>query len=323
MATKSALAQIENTPTLLSEAAKRDVLADLLADKRSPNTRHAYEKDLKDFFRFIAASNPLPELVTEFLGLDRFRAVTLVLKYKAHLIDRGLKEATINRRLAAIKSLVAFARKMGKCDYTLEDIKCEKVKPYRDTTGISKDAYKRMLAIPDRDTLKGKRDNALLRLLWDNALRRSEISQADIKDLDLEVRSLLIIGKGNGSQKEAVSLSRPTVNAILDWLQVRQELDINQPLFIALDNANYGHRLSGTSIYRLVEAVASSAGISKKLSPHRIRHSGITAALDATGGDVRRVQKLSRHANLNTLMIYDDNRQDVQGEISSLLADMV
>lgn len=323
MATPSALAQIENTPTLLSEAAKRDVLADLLADKRSPNTRHAYEKDLKDFFRFIASSDPLPELVTEFLRLDRFRAVTLVLKYKAHLIDRGLKEATINRRLAAIKSLVAFARKMGKCDYTLEDIKCEKVKPYRDTTGISKDAYKRMLAIPDRDTLKGKRDYALLRLLWDNALRRSEISQADIKDLDLEVRSLLIIGKGNGSQKEAVSLSRPTVNAILDWLQARQELDINQPLFIALDNANYGHRLSGTSIYRLVEAVASSAGISKKLSPHRIRHSGITAALDATGGDVRRVQKLSRHANLNTLMIYDDNRQDVQGEISSLLADMV
>lgn len=323
MATPSALAQIENTPTLLSEAAKRDVLADLLADKRSPNTRHAYEKDLKDFFRFIASSDPLPELVTEFLGLDRFRAVTLVLKYKAHLIDRGLKEATINRRLAAIKSLVAFARKMGKCDYTLEDIKCEKVKPYRDTTGISKDAYKRMLAIPDRDTLKGKRDYALLRLLWDNALRRSEISQADIKDLDLEVRALLIIGKGNGSQKEAVSLSRPTVNAILDWLQVRKELDINQPLFIALDNANYGHRLSGTSIYRLVEAVASSAGISKKLSPHRIRHSGITAALDATGGDVRRVQKLSRHANLNTLMIYDDNRQDVQGEISSLLADMV
>jgi integrase/recombinase XerC len=81
--------------------------------------------------------------------------------------------------------------------------------------------------------------------------------------------------------------------------------------------------LSGTSIYRLVDAVALAAGLSKKLSPHRIRHSGITAALDATGGDVRRVQKLSRHANLNTLMIYDDNRQNVQGEISDLLAELV
>jgi integrase/recombinase XerC len=246
-----------------------------------------------------------------------------VLKYKAHLIERGLKEATINRRLAAIKSLVTFARKLGQCNYTLEDIKGEKVKPYRDTTGVGKDTYKKMLAIPNRNTLKGKRDYALLRLLWDNALRRSEISLADIKDLDLEGRSLLILGKGKGSQKEAVSLSRPSVDAILDWLQSRKELDINQPLFIALDQVSYGHRLSGVSIYRLVDAVAKAAGIQKKLSPHRIRHSGITAALDATGGDVRKVQKLSRHANLNTLMIYDDNRLNVQGEISDLLADMV
>jgi integrase/recombinase XerC len=319
----SQLALRENAPTLLALAGERDVLAELLADKRSPNTRHAYEKDLKDFFRFIAGAFPMPELVKEFLQLDRFGAVALVLRYKAHLIERGLKEATINRRLAAIKSLVNFARKIGKCDYTLEDIKGEKVKPYRDTTGISKEAYKKMLCVPDRNTLKGKRDYALLRLLWDNALRRSEISLADIKDLDLEGRALLILGKGKGSQKEAVSLSRPTVDAILDWLQTRKELDINQPLFIALDRASYGHRLSGTSIYRLVDAVALAAGLSKKLSPHRIRHSGITAALDATGGDVRRVQKLSRHANLNTLMIYDDNRQNVQGEISDLLADLV
>jgi integrase/recombinase XerC len=152
----------------------------------------------------------MPELVKEFLHLDRFGAVALVLRYKAHLIERGLKEATINRRLAAIKSLVNFARKIGKCDYTLEDIKGEKVKPYRDTTGISKESYKKMLCVPDRNTLKGKRDYALLRLLWDNALRRSEISLADIKDLDLEGRALLILGKGKGSQKEAVSLSRPT-----------------------------------------------------------------------------------------------------------------
>ena len=57
--------------------------------------------------------------------------------------------------------------------------------------------------------------------------------------------------------------------------------------------------------------------------PPSMFDSGITAALEATGGDVRKVQKLSRHANLNTLMIYDDNRQDVQGEISDLLADLV
>ncbi len=304
---------------------KIDVMAELLADKRSLNTRTAYAKDLRDFFRFAAnVASPTPELVTQFLQLEQFDALALVLKYKSHLLnERGLKEATVNRRLAALKALVNFARKLGKCNYTLSDIRGEKVVPYRDTTGISHIAYRSLLAVPDRNTLKGKRDYAILRLLWDNALRRSEISLADIKDLDESRRYLLILSKGKGSQKIAVTLSQPTVDAVLDWLRTRKEKNLNKPLFIALDRASYGHRLTGTAIYKLVEKVAREAKISKKLSPHRIRHSGITAALEATGGDVRKVQKLSRHANLNTLMIYDDNRQDVQGEISDLLADLV
>jgi integrase/recombinase XerC len=302
-----------------------DVLASLLSDKRSPNTRRAYAKDLRDFFRFVAgAPSPTPEVVKEFLGLDPFAALSLVLKYKAHLrSERGLAEATVNRRLSAIKSLVRLGNQLGQCSYTLSEVKGDKVVRYRDTTGVSKEVYRKLLAVPERHTLKGKRDYAILRLLWDNALRRGEIEQADIKDLDLEGRSLLILGKGKGQQKEAVTLSRPTVEALLDWLQARRELNVNQPLFIALDRASYGHRLTGTAIYKLVSEVAKRAGISKPLSPHRIRHSGITAALDATNGDVRRVQKLSRHADLNTLMIYDDNRKNVQGEISDLLAGLV
>ncbi|MEA5561310.1 tyrosine-type recombinase/integrase, partial [Planktothrix agardhii] len=85
-------------------------------------------------------------------------------------------------------------------------------------------------------------------------------------------------------------------------LQVRK----NAPLFCTLDYCTKGHRLGGCGIYHLVREFSKKAGISKPMSPHRIRHSSITAALDATGGDVRRVQKLSRHHDLNTLMIYDD-----------------
>ncbi len=312
------------TPVQLAETLcdHIDVLDELLKDKRSANTRRAYERDLKDFFQFLG-SNPTPQVVAEFLNLKRFDAQTLALKYKAHLIGKGLKEATINRRLAAIKSLVAFGRKLGKCEYTLEDVKGEKVQAYRDTTGIDKDAYKKMLAVPDRQTLKGRRDYAILRLLWDNALRRSEVEQADIRDLDLEGRTLAVLGKGKGTQKQAISLSKPACEALADYLFSRKELNIDAPLFIALDRSSYGHRMTGTAIYKLVQAVSKSAGINKKVSPHRVRHSSITTALDTTGGDVRRVQKLSRHAKLDTLMIYDDNRQNVQGDITDLLADLV
>ncbi len=319
------MSSLSPQPAAFNLATDRDILAELLADKRSVNTRRAYAKDLKDFFLAVTAQEPDPTLVAQFLQLDRFSAIALVLQYKAQLIDKELKEATINRRLAAIKSLVNFARKVGKCEWSLEDVKGEKIQAYRDTTGINADTFKRILAIPDCSTLKGKRDYAILRLLWECCLRRAEVSQCNVKDLDLESNRLWILGKGKGSQKTAISLSSKTVAALQDWLLERTDVksDRSSPLFISLDRASYGHRLSTTSIYKLVDAAAVAAGITKKLSPHRIRHSGITAALDATGGDVRRVQKLSRHAKLDTLMIYDDNRSDRQGEITELLSGMI
>ncbi len=301
-----------------------DVLSQLLASSRSDNTRIAYEKDVTLFFKWATNNVPTSDTVLEFLHLDKSDAVTLVLKYKAHLIRRGLAEATVNRRLAALKSLVAMGRKMGHCVYSLEDIKGEKVQKYRDTTGISPEAFKRVLEVPDRDTLQGKRDYALLRLLWGNALRRNEITQLNIGDFDKNARTLRIKGKGKGSQTELIELSRATTDAIATWLEAPQDTrEDDSPLFIALDFANYGHRLTGESIRRTVVGACKSAGITKRMSPHRIRHSAITAALDATDGNVRKVQKLSRHANLETLMVYDDNRGKSQLEVTELLDDLI
>ncbi|NEP55909.1 MAG: tyrosine-type recombinase/integrase [Symploca sp. SIO2G7] len=314
---------LASNPNPLAAIANRDLLAQLLSDKRSPNTRHAYAKDLKDFFRTIADSEATPEMVTYFLQLERTDAVTLVLRYKAMLIERGLKEATINRRLSAIKSLVKLARSAGKCDYTLEEVKGEKVQVYRDTAGISRELYRKVLALPDRVELKGKRDYALLRLLWDNALRRGEIAKANISDFDAEAKTLKIRGKGKGTVFEVIDLSLTTTEAIRDWLLVRRELNTSAPLFISVDPVKKGNRITGAGIYWIVQQYCRAAGVSKQMSPHRIRHSSITAALDATNGNVRKVQKLSRHAQIDTLMVYDDNRSKDQLEISTLLADMV
>lgn len=309
-----------------------DVIAQLLADKRSPNTRRAYLKDLTDFFQVVAKSEPHRDLVLEFLHLEQAMAVQLVLSYKGKLIEKGLKEATVNRRLAAIKSLAAMGRKIGVCNYTLEDVRGEKTKAYRDTTGVDKETFTRLLSIPDalkdavysqRSRLKAVRDYALLRLLWGNALRRGEISLTDINDFEPENNTLSILGKGRGTDREVISLSPKTALSISDWLEARGSAAPDAPLFIAIDNASYGRRLSGNGIYTIVDRLCKKAGISKKMSPHRIRHSSITAALDATDGNIRKVQKLSRHANINTLMTYDDNRVNYQEEVSQLLDDLV
>lgn len=311
-------------PSSFFQIPERDILAELLADKRSVNTKRAYAWDLKDFFLSVANAEPRPQLVAEFLRLERFTAIALVLQYKAALIEKGLSEATVNRRLAAIKSLVKYAQKVGKCLWSLEEVEGERIRSYRDTRGVGAEDYSRILEMCDRSTLAGLRDFAILRLLWDNVLRRDEIHKLNVSDFDPEGKLLRILGKGRGTQAEFVDLSEKTVQAIRAWLQGRGgELTAQSPLFITLDRSHAGVRISGNGLYEMVRRRAEGAGLQRILSPHRCRHSGITQALDATGGDVRRVKKLSRHARTDTLLLYDDNRIAAQKQVTDILADLI
>jgi integrase/recombinase XerC len=293
------------------------VLSDWLATKRSEHTRRVYQKDVKNFLADLNLE------LGNFLTLDRHGAYALVSRYKGELIQKGLKSATINRRLAAIKSLVAFSYNCGHCEFMLEAVKSEKLSAYRDTSGIDPEAFKRVLGGIDRETLKGIRDHALLLLLWSNALRRSEVSKANIGDFDPTAKTLRIFGKGRGNNSEIISLGTGTVSAIKAWLEARGEHQPDKALFVSVNPAYSQGRLSTQGIYDIVKTRCQSAGITKVMSPHRIRHSAITASLDATNGDVRRVQKLSRHSSLNTLLIYDDNRKNHQKEVSDLLDSLV
>jgi len=293
------------------------VLVDWLNTKRSPHTRRVYQKDIQNF---------LADLGTElgkFLTLDRHGAFELVSRYKGELIQKGLKSATINRRLAAIKSLVCFSYNCGHSDFMLESVKGEKLSAYRDTSGVDPETFKRVLSGIDRTSLKGVRDYALLMLLWSNALRRSEVSKASIADFDPVTKTLRIFGKGRGNNSEIISLGSGTVTAIEAWLEARGEHQPDKALFCSINPGYRDGRLSTQAIYNIVSDRFQSAGITKTMSPHRIRHSSITAALEATGGDVRRVQKLSRHSSLNTLLIYDDNRKNHQGEVTDLLDSLI
>ncbi|MBE5232131.1 MAG: site-specific integrase, partial [Microcystis aeruginosa PMC 728.11] len=142
------------------------VLTDWLNTKRSPHTQRVYRRDIENFLADLNLE------LGKFLTLDRHGAYAIVSRYKGELIKNNLKSATINRRLAAIKSLVSFAYNCGHCEFMLESVKGEKLCAYRDTTGIDPETFKRVLGGIDRTSLKGIRDYALLILLWSNALRR-------------------------------------------------------------------------------------------------------------------------------------------------------
>jgi integrase/recombinase XerC len=298
-----------------------DLLADFLRLKISANTRRNYSKAIVDFCRRTYDCEVSERLLTQFLSLQQPEAIYQVLHYRQLLIDAKLAPSTINVRISALKSFVDYARQAEHCNFNLADVTCLKVESYGDTTGIEVAGFKQMLQIPDRTTIKGIRDYAILHLLWANALRRNEICSLDVDDFS-ESGRLAILGKGK-IQKSQIDLSPATTVAISQWLTARDNYRASDPLFMSLDRRSNGHRLDGSTIYRMVRKFSEAAGIDKVVSPHRIRHSAITAYLDASDGDLRAAQSLSRHANLNTLNRYDDNRHKYQAIATNILADLV
>ena len=283
----------------------------------SPATRRSYAAGLRDFFRREFQASVSPETILAFLQLPEWEAIGHVIAYRGHLLEAQLSSGTVNARLAALKSFVTHAAKRKLCVFRLDDIKSVKAQTYKDTRGISIDQFQLLIDGIDRTTVMGKRDYAMLRLLWDNALRRAEVCGLDRFDFHALEARLYLKGKGR-IDKEPLDLATATVEAISDWLASMGE-SRSPALFVSSRDT----RLSVDRLYQIVGGLAEAAGIERVVSPHKIRHSSITALLDLNGGDVRSAQAHSRHQNLATLIRYDDGRQQLQGKAAKTLADAI
>lgn len=112
-------------------------------------------------------------------GFPEREAIGHVIAYRGHLLEAQLSSGTVNARLAALKSFVTHAAKRKLCAFMLDDSKSVKAQTYKDTRGISIDRFQLLIDGIDRSTIMGKRDYAMVRLLWDNALRRAEVCGLD------------------------------------------------------------------------------------------------------------------------------------------------
>lgn len=311
---------VQNKFTAIANAIESDLVTNWLQSKRAISTRTTYQRHLKQFFNFTTGEDPNPSTLGQFLSLVKSQAVRVVTSYLCHLRDVfNRAPSTINVALSAIKSLVNYAALVGMCDYSLSEIKSEKTITYRDTSGVDVPSIKKLLNTNDIKTLVGLRNQVILTLFWELGLRRCEVIRLNIGDVDLKQKRLSIMGKGR-NQTELMSLSDSAVNLLTEWVKRSGDRDKNDPLFVALDKSSYGKRIGSVTVWKIVKQSGEMANLDKPLSPHKIRHSTITAALDVTNGDYRRVQKLSRHKNIQTLTVYDDNRRDDQGELTNLLS---
>jgi integrase/recombinase XerC len=282
---------------------------------RKAETITAYRQDLEAFQAFIQAPS-LEQAASLLLTRGQGEANALALDYKAHLMDRKLAANTINRRLTALRSLVKLGRTLGLIPWTLE-VEGVKTESYRDTRGPGRSGFRDMLdSLAKRKDRKGMRDRALLRCLFDLGLRRAEVLGLDLEDLDREAGNVAVLGKGR-TDKMKLTLPQETKRAIDAWISVRGVTP--GPLFCSLNRAGPGKgRLTAIGLYGVVRELGRKVGI--KVWPHGLRHAAITEALDLTGGNVRAVQRFSRHRDVRVLERYDDNRRDLAGEVAKQVA---
>jgi integrase/recombinase XerC len=310
----------DSTDVTVSTSIETDDLLSAFLSGKSAKTIEAYRRDLADFQQFLEARD-MDHVARIFLSGGLHKANHLALKYKTFLVAKKLQPTTVNRKLAALRSLTDMAYTLGMINWKVRVKNQKIVSPIRDTRGPGKTGVQKIREeISKRTDPKGLRDKAIVHLLYDLALRRSEVVGLDLEDVDLEQGTIRILGKGR-LQKETLSLPTRTRKVLKDWIEARG--DAQGPLFVNFhhNGSVNGKRLTSDGLYYIVKHLGTKTG--QKVRPHGLRHTSISEAVrktQAIGMDVTKVLKFSRHKNLNTLQVYIDGVEGAQGEIAELVA---
>lgn len=260
---------------------------------RSIKTVESYDRYITRFIMFAKISAPKhieERTVREFrLHLNRQPGTAGTMKHK-----------TQNYYMISIRAFLKFLRKRGLESLNPERIELAKVGA-RDLDLISPQELERLMQGPKGTSLLSLRDKAIMELLFSTGLRVSELCSLD-RDLDLSRDEFSIRGKGE--KIRVVFLSPAAKAAIKAYLDKRG--DVDGALFIQMGKASKQAkdlRLTPRSVERLIKHYAVKAGITRKVTPHVIRHSFATDLLE-NGADLRSVQALLGHANIATTQVY-------------------
>ena len=273
------------------------------ANLSNPNTRRAYEAAVKDFMRFAGIRRP-----------EEFRIVTRahLIAWRDELRRRELGGATIRHRLASVASLFEYlCEKNAVTHNPVKGIERPRTESGEGKTpAIGDHQARKLLDAPETDTIKSKRDRAILSTLLFHALRREELCKLKVKDsrhARKGVPHLKVSGKGGKTRY--VPLHPGTNGLINDYLDAAGHgLDDSGALFRPVRNNRTG-RLQGAitadGVYRLVRGYSGKLGF--LIGAHSLRATAATNALDHQA-DIAKVQEWLGHANISTTRIYDHRR---------------
>ena len=209
----------------------------------------------------------------------------------------GINQKTQNYYLIALRVFLKHLRAKGEKTLSPDAVLLAKT-PMRDLDLITSEELKRLFDAPDIKTLNGLRNKAILETLFSTGLRVSELCSLP-RYLDLSQDEFSIRGKGG--KVRIVFLSDKAKKHIKEYTSKRK--DLNEFLFVTSKKNNEANQINSRAVERIVSKCAAQAGISKKVTPHIIRHSFATDLLQ-NGADIRSVQELLGHSNISTTQIY-------------------
>lgn len=283
---------------------------------------------------------------TFLLSRPQGHANQIALKYKSWLQAQAAPDGrrfspdTIDRRLSALRSLVRIGRLLGRVSWSL-DVKGVRrpgaAPKTRDVRGPGKDGVRALYLALDRRYQKAHalvskhphrreearfqamavhRDRAILSLLYMMALRRFEVAGLCVGDVGIASKKLRVRRKGDHGEARIMTIPAKALEHLARWMRLLENKDPAAPLFVSLHHLQVGAtHLAPRAVHWLIASLGKTAGL--KTWPHGLRHAGITEALDLTNGDVRSVAKFSGHRSIQTVMTYDDERRDMQGNIAN------
>jgi integrase/recombinase XerD len=272
---------------------KDDLQQRVDAQEISSDTATGYRRGAERFINWLAGKQANPETIRT---------------WKAELLKAEIKPASINAWLAGVRSFFSWLADVGQIPFNpaqaIKGATRKGTKKRHVRQALTDNEARRLLAQPDRSSKQGKRDYAILATMLYTAARGIEIHRADLSDLATQSGKLILMvqGKGHIEKDEIVVLIGEAETAMRDWLAVRGIAPGS--LFTSLSNKSQGERLSRSALREIVKAYFRAAGVhGKEKTTHSLRHTAISAAI-RHGAPAEKVRGMSRHASLDTLMIY-------------------
>ena len=277
------------------------------ANITNPQTRRAYRNDMRDFMTFTGISRP-----TQFRDVLRLH----VIAWRDHLIGRNVAPATLRRKLAALSSLFNYlCEKNAVIDNPTLGVKRVRENSNEGKTPAMSDGQARQLMdMPPENTLKGKRDRAVLSTLLYHGLRRDELCKLRVGDLQARQGILHFRVHGKGGKIRYIPVHYETARHIHEYLTAAGHKDVKEAALFRPVRKDYARDLEKAittkAVYtNIVMYYLEKAGLdSNGLCPHALRATACTNALEH-GADIVEVQEWMGHAQLQTTRLYDKRRQ--------------